>query len=309
MIASRTKWALNVIWLSAFLILIEAWIGWPALLHPWLEQPTLSILGAICLLYISYSVRAIRLYSYFKLEAGVSYTICFKLILQHNFFNNLLPMRSGEISFPLLMQRYFGTPMIRSTSALLWFRVLDLHTILGLAAYFLIFFDVSFLLFLPAVMAWLCLPWLLYFFSIRLRTYLSNHGQTSVMHFLNKILSALPESNAAFLYSWGWTLLNWLIKLVVLTGILRLFLDIPINVAWLGVIAGDLTSILPVHSVGGIGTYEAGIVGALLPFGISAEDAASGAVNLHFFVLSTAFLGYGIAQLIPFSPRETVKSK
>ena len=62
---------------------------------------------------------------------------------------------------------------------------------------------------------------------------------------------------------------------------------------------GDLTSILPFHGLAGAGTYEAGVVAGLAPYGLSPETALSLAINLHLFILaSSAFLALA-SWLIP----------
>ncbi|MGB2680474.1 MAG: UPF0104 family protein, partial [Candidatus Competibacter sp.] len=60
----------------------------------------------------------------------------------------------------------------------------------------------------------------------------------------------------------------------------------------------DLTSVLPVHGIAGAGTYEAGVVAALIPFGIEAKVALAAAVNLHLFVLGLSAAGGALALLL-----------
>src|SRR5215204_398782 len=111
-----------------FVVLAEYSVGWRALVSPWLsiEHP-IVILGPVMLLITSYLVRALRMYRYFRLDRG--FGLCVRLLLHHNVLLNLLPLRTGEFAFPVLMKRYFDLPMQRSIPALLWLRVLDLHTL------------------------------------------------------------------------------------------------------------------------------------------------------------------------------------
>lgn len=44
-------------------------------------------------------------------------------------------MRTGEVSFPVLMTRYFATPLACSLAALLWFRLMDLHAVAAVALF------------------------------------------------------------------------------------------------------------------------------------------------------------------------------
>ena len=95
-----------------------------------------------------------------------------------------------------------------------------------------------------------------------------------------------------------WTQLNWLVKLAVFAWILRLFAPMPGAAAVMGAIGGDLTSVLPVHGVAGAGTYEAGVVAALIPFGVETGAALAAAVNLHLFMLGLSLLGGALGFLL-----------
>jgi hypothetical protein len=272
------------------------------LLVPWRQLDTAALVGAIILVFVSYGVRAVRVYDYFRAQfpqqlAG-GLPLCLHLSLQHNLLNNLLPMRSGELSFPLLMSRYFAVPAKRSLPVLLWFRLLDLHTLALLAA-LIIGADLigqTMTLLLTAI--WLLLPWLGY----RLyRPWLQRIGDRPGRGWglLRHILHSLPHSPASFWRSWWWTLLNWVIKLAVFAWVLSLFIDIGLGPAWLGATFGDLTSVLPIHGIAGAGTYEAGVMAGLLPFHIAPAAALTAAVNLHLFVLSCTILSGLVSLMLP----------
>jgi glycosyltransferase 2 family protein len=284
--------------LAGFIAFIEVYFGWPKLLAPWLLVPVGQIAVAAVLILISYWLRAVRFYDYFRTEMAGRFALCIKLMLQHNLLNNILPMRTGELSFPVLMTRYFSVPALRSIPALLWFRAMDLHT-LG-------FFGV---LAVPsaawpwplatiALALWLPLPWLSFHFSSRWRHALQRHDQKPAYRLLSRVLQGLPQAPAAFWRAWGWTALNWVFKLGAFVWVLRLFIPISLPAAWMGSIAGDLTSVLPVHGLAGAGTYEAGVVAGLLPYGVAAQPALAAAVNLHLFLLGTTLVGGAISLFI-----------
>jgi uncharacterized membrane protein YbhN (UPF0104 family) len=92
---------------------------------------------------------------------------------------------------------------------------------------------------------------------------------------------------------------NWIVKLGVFAWVLRMFIDASWAAAWLASIFGDATSVLPIHGVAGAGTYEAGVVAALVPIGFSAGTALRGAVNLHLFLLGSTLLGGLVAMVLP----------
>ncbi|MEO6696703.1 MAG: lysylphosphatidylglycerol synthase transmembrane domain-containing protein [Gammaproteobacteria bacterium] len=280
----------------AFVGLIEFYFGWLNLLAPWRALPYSLLLLAIILTFASYWVRAMRLYDYFRDDMQGAFAACFKLMLLHNFFNNLLPMRAGEVSFPLLMKRYFDVPLMRSAPALLWFRVLDMHTLVLLAlaitvrpwSYAAI-----------ACLLWLSVPYLLFLGNAKTLKLLDANPGGRPRRLLHKVLISLPHTHSAFGRAWLWTVINWIVKLGVFVWVLRLFIEIPFRAAWLGVIGGDVTSVLPIHSFAGAGTYEAGVVAALLPFGAPTEATFKAAINLHLFLLASTLLGGALSLLLP----------
>jgi len=284
--------------LAGFIVFVEVYFGWRALLAPWTRLPLEEIAVAALLTLLSYWLRAVRFYDYFRAEMVGRFGLCVKLMLQHNLLNNLLPMRTGELSFPVLMSRYFAVSSLRSMPALLWFRLLDIH-ILGICA----LLAVQSVLWtwpwtLLGLMLWLPLPWLAFHFSGRWRRWLNHHDRGRLPQLLGRLLQGLPQQAAAFWRAWLWTLINWVVKLGAFAWVLRLFIDISYPAAWMGSIAGDLTSVLPIHGVAGAGTYEAGVVAGLLPYGVAPQPALAAAVNLHLFLLGTTLVSGAISLFI-----------
>ena len=143
--------------LLAFLAAVQYWMGWEKVLQPWLAFHWPQLLLALGLMVLSYAVRTWRLVDYFPREIGAHYLTALRLTLLHNLMNNLLPARTGEASFPLLMRRYFIVPYAQSVSALLWFRLLDLHTILCFAIYPLLVVTPFRRFVVPVLVLWLAL--------------------------------------------------------------------------------------------------------------------------------------------------------
>jgi uncharacterized membrane protein YbhN (UPF0104 family) len=283
-----------------FIALIEYYFGWQQILSPWRRVSWYSIGITLVLTFVSYWIRAMRLFNYFHADMNGMFPLCFKLMLQHNLLNNLLPMRTGEVSFPVLMKRYFNVPVIRSVPVLFLFRVIDLHTLLALALL------AAGQLWLNNIFAttglfivWMFIPWVLYWMHNVLLQKLGDHPNGKGRIFLQEILVSLPNNVRAFWHAIAWTWINWAVKLAVFTWVLLLFLDTDFTTAWLATIAGDLTSVLPIYGVAGAGTYEAGVVSALLPFKVETNQAVQAAVNLHLFILGSTFIGGAVAVLFP----------
>jgi len=285
-----------------FVAFVEYYVGWTKLLSPWQNQSWGTILSVIVLLLISYLLRALRLYDYFKQEMRGHFLLTCRLMLQHNFFNNMLPMRTGEASFPILIRRYFCIPMSHSIPALLWFRMLDAHTLLMFAAMALMIiwqdtWPTSLCLVLLAT--WLTVPYLVYVHKQRFFSYLYSYFPKHRQPLLDKIQLGLPQTKVAFWRAWLWTVANWSIKISSFAYILTLFGPIPGLPAVLGAITGDASSILPWHGVAGAGTFEAGVLVGLLPFDIDSQTGLSVAINLHIIILGTTIIGGILSVLIP----------
>lgn len=278
---------------------IEGSIGWVRLFEPWARMEPTVLALALLLTFFAYLVRALRNYDYFLPETRDGFVACLKLTLLHNILNNLLPMRSGETSFPILLKGYFSIPVARSIAALLWFRVMDMHALLFVAL-------------LTIGSRWMGWPtlgvlgalWMLLpvgLFRLQSSSVLGQVLTKLPQKWRDRFEEAargLPQSRSTFIRAWIWTVINWFVKLTVFAWILLMFAPMPFAAAIAGSIGGDLTSVLPIHGIAGIGTYEGGVVAAVAPFGIPLEQALSGAVNLHLFLLGTSAVAGVFALLL-----------
>lgn len=279
-----------------FITFVHYYLGWDELLAPWRALTSRELAALVGLLIGSYVLRSLRLYSYFREDVQGRFALCLRLMLIHNLLNNLLPMRAGEISFPVLMHRYFAISLVRSLPALAWFRLLDLHTLAGLALLAIGWQRWPDPVVGAVLLGWAMFPYTLYQVNDFLRHSLREYRSRSWVVRVDELLGALPSSAPAFWKSWGWTALNWAAKLLAFAWALRFFADTHWAQAWLGAIGGELTSVFPVHSLAGMGTYEAGVVAALVAQGVRAEVALQAAVNLHLLLLG-ASLGAGFLAL------------
>ena len=171
----------------------------------------------------------------------------------------MLPLRTGETSFPLLMRSEFGVPLAHGASALLVLRLLDLHALLAAAGIGLVAGT--------GYAIWACALWLAFLFSplflfpfrdpvlALARAKLSPKFSALV----DEIDDGIPRDLAAFLRAWVLTLLNWGVKVAVLAWVLGLTGVGPIAACFGGALGGELSSVLPVHAPAGVGTYPAGI--------------------------------------------------
>jgi len=299
--SQRAGWQLAFAWLvfALYVGLIEYWLGWARLLAPWSQLDVGAVATALLLFLLTYAVRAHRIFDYFRDSMRGRWLVGLRLMVYHNALNNLLPMRSGELSFPLLMRRYFAVDYAHSLPALLWFRLLDLHVILLFGGIMFLGNRWHWAATSIVALLWLALPYMAFTARGALGAVVAKVPMRRVAAILVKALDGLPRTQRTLWRSWLLTWLNWFVKLVVLAWVLMQFVEIDSVPALLGAIGGELTSVLPFHAPGGVGTYEAGIVAVLVPFGIAAKPALNAAVNAHLFVLGAALASAALALLIP----------
>ncbi|MBV8062036.1 MAG: flippase-like domain-containing protein, partial [Nevskia sp.] len=125
---------LNALVLGVFAWAVEHYWGWARLLAPWRELEGAALALAVCGMLLSYAVRALRIYLAERDIPRGRYLACLRLILINNVVNLLLPARSGEASFPILMKRWFDIDPARATGTLIWLRLLDLHVLATIGA-------------------------------------------------------------------------------------------------------------------------------------------------------------------------------
>jgi len=85
----------------------------------------IPFMGATAVYIMTYVFRAIR-FNALATEYPAGKVKLFSIVCLHNFFNHVMPFRSGEISFLYFQNRYLGTPTTRSGGYLLVARLLDL---------------------------------------------------------------------------------------------------------------------------------------------------------------------------------------
>jgi len=282
-----------------FAVAAQIFVGWRALVYPWLfiDDP-LSLSAAVGLLGATYVIRALRLYRYFHLRRG--FMACVRVLLQHTLLINLLPFRTGELAFPALMSRYFGMPAARSLAALVWLRALDFHVLVWIPLLLVTWAATPTV---AAVAGVLCVLWLGALFAALLLARSPRipevEAPTKLAQIARDVLAAVPATAGELMENWFLTLLNWALKLAVFAWIIRVFSGEPYMPSLVGAIGGELSSVLPIQGIAGIGTYEAGVVAAMSALGVAVSTALTGAVNLHFLFLGVSIVGAGVALLIP----------
>jgi uncharacterized membrane protein YbhN (UPF0104 family) len=285
---------------AAYALFIQWFWGWPVILDQWAAVGPRPVIGALVLLTSTYFLRTWRIYDYFPRETSGRFAALFRVTQIHNLLNIMLPFRAGETSFPVLMRTEFAIPLTRGTSALFVMRLLDLHALLTAAGIGFVIASSN------AALVWLV--WLLFLllpvaaFAARKPLLRLGAGVApkKAQALLQEIENGLPVDAVAFARAWAMTIVNWLVKVLVLAWALGLMGVMPIAASFGGALGGELSSVLPVHAPGGVGTYPAGITAGAIAFGASSERSALDAlaqasVNAHLLIIVSALTGTAIS--------------
>ncbi|MBP2547467.1 uncharacterized membrane protein YbhN (UPF0104 family) [Neorhizobium galegae] len=292
----------TVIAIVAYILFIQWFFGWEQIIGLWRETGWTTPLVAMALLLVTYVLRTWRIRDYFPRETGGHFRLLLRLVQVHNLLNIMLPFRSGEMSFPLLMKREFGLSIARASSALLVMRLLDLHALLAAAG-------IGLALQATHAVAWLA--WCLFAlmpaigFAARRPLFRLLHGSlpARLEALLVEIEAGLPPTTTAFLRAWAATLINWFVKIIVVAWVLVLLGGLAVPAGFGGALGGELSSVLPLHAPGGVGTYPAGITAGALAFGSPHDGEAmaalgKAAVNAHLMIIMTSVAGTLLAMMV-----------
>ncbi|MCL2875224.1 MAG: flippase-like domain-containing protein [Betaproteobacteria bacterium] len=240
--------------------------------------------------FLSYLLRAARVYEEFRHEASGRFGACLRLVLLHNAAVNIVPFRGGEAAFPVLLGRFFGTPLTRALASLFWFRLQDALVVTvvavavwpGLPPAFRLTGVVALIVFAWALPRWARRP-----------------GHPLPGGRFARLRDAFAESTQHARFGWLWTAANWSVKFAAQAWLLAALIGTEIRTAVTGVLGAELAAILPVQGMAGFGTYEAGTAMALLPNGIELADGLRAALALHLFVIACSICAGIIALLLP----------
>jgi len=270
--------------------------GWNAIVAEWRAIGYGTVATVIALLVSTYFVRAWRLYDYFPRETAGRFIELFHLAQVHNLLNIMLPFRSGETSFPLLMRSEFAVPLLHGTSALLVMRLLDLHALLAAGGLGLVLS--SGVKLVPGLvwLAFLIAPIPAFLLKGPILSALRPRLKGKLARILDGIVDGLPSDLFALLRAWIATVINWGVKVLVFAWALGLMGVAPLAAAFGGALGGELSSVLPFHAPAGVGTYSAGIVAGAVSLGAPIDRAsmdilARASINMHLMIILAALIG------------------
>lgn len=255
-------------------------LGDPLAAAPWQNWQASAFLLPALLLVVSHALRALRLAAEFRGELG--WVAAWQLLSWHTFLVNLLPLRSGELALPLLLNRQHQIPLLRAAATLIWLRTQDLLVLVALAA--LLWPGLSppwravLLMLLPTVV--LLLP-----LALRL-------AEPIPWPPVQRLAAALALAIAQTRFVWHWTIANWCVKIAAVALLFAQLLpeSPPVPVSLFAALTGELGAIQPVQGVAGIGPYEAAAAAALASATLPLAQGVTVAVAAHALLLAISAL-------------------
>jgi hypothetical protein len=250
----------------------------------------------------SYLIRAFRLQQEWRGHRRLGLGACLRLSLLHNAALSLLPMRSGELGYLLMVRREWGVGWAAAAHSLARLRGQDLAVLAlfgGLVwpgGHWSV--RAIYLLALPLLVFGLW-PRLMVLLSSRLPPHWLAVGDDA--------------SARARWVGWACSVANWFVRLAVVAALLVALRAAAPGVAAWGALGGELAAALPLQAPASLGSYEAGVWAAIRlfePAGLPALVAAAWLV--HLFCIALLLGAAGVVQVLatladPAAPARSVQ--
>jgi hypothetical protein len=259
------------------------------------EASPLPVLAAFALVALVQWLRAWRFAVMTTGRLALPGAALTRIAFQLNFWNFVLPLRLGELSYPVLMKRHLGYGLLHSTGVLLIARLFDLATVgailAGAAAALDAWPDAWRIAFALAALALALAPLGLMLAGLALRPHLARLPRIGdATRRLTAGFDAIG-GHAAGLTAVGLSLAIWLVfgvAAILVAGAVAA--TVPPAAAMLGAAAGNVAFALPINGIAGIGPPQAAWVAATTRAGVPWDDAVVSALALHAVVLTNALV-------------------
>jgi len=234
----------------------------------------INLILAFFLYVLSYILRALR----WKLTLPIKdFFKLFKLTVYNTVFNIFLPFRTGEISFFYILKNE-GVEISKSAVSFFTVRIFDAYSLIVL---FVFSFLVIFNIFLGIAFI------LLSFLGIIFLRLISKFIKYEKFRQFREDVLDIKNVIILFVFS----VFTLIFKFTAFYLVIPKEINLDYFTALFACASGDLTTILPIHGIAGIGTYEGGFAGILILLGIDTTLAVSASVFVHLFMLvSSAIL-------------------
>ena len=252
------------------------------------------------LYFVLASFRALRIQLIIKHK--VEYKILFATILTNNFLAILIPFKIGELSLPILLNKYSGVEKKEGMLMLFYLRVIDMFVILMFLLVITALFsnkvfqlrEISPLM----ILAFLVLTAILLLKSDKIILFVGRFFKTNSLSNLTEKLASVYKFYKSKIVIVS--LLSCLI-FTILTFVLGFMINAyPVSLSYLDIVLISLIIIiitsLPVNGIAGMGSLDLGISLFLVSIGVGRDLSISIAFNYHFiyfmFIMFLGCVGY-----------------
>jgi uncharacterized membrane protein YbhN (UPF0104 family) len=264
------------------------------------QASAFPVLAAFALVALVQWLRSWRFAVMMTGRLALPGTALTRIAFELNFWNFVLPLRLGELSFPVLMKRRLGYDALHAAGVLLIARLFDLATVgavlLGAAAVLDVWPGAGRILLLLGALGLGLAPLGLAMAGLALRARLARLPRIgAVAERLTAGFDAIGGYGAG-LAAAGLSLAVWLVFGVaaILVGGAAVATISP-AAAMLGAAAGNVAFALPINGIAGVGPSQAAWVAATTYVGVPWDDAVVSALALHAVVLTNALVLGGLA--------------
>ena len=266
---------LGVLITGAFLFVLSRFVDWPQLVALFRNSQPRWLLGAVGFYVAIYFVRGLRFY---LLARGTTLVTMLCITCVHNFLLRLLPMRTGDLSYAILLKRAGIAGLGEGVLSLILLRLLDAGAVVVLFGITLavnrgVYLGDPTPGFIAAAVVFALGVIGVVSFNRLLR--LGQRALSAVARLLHldrrpkvhRALERLGEEIQAFariplpvlLQITAATAVQWLLNFAIIFAIMRAFsVEVSIAQAVLGGTAAVVSAFLPIGGIGSFGALEAG---------------------------------------------------
>lgn len=270
-------------------------------------QPVYIIIS-ILLYFLSNYLKALRFFILLE-NFGINKELLFGIVSYQNFFNLILPARTGELTLIYYLKKLANINISRGFYSLLFTRIVDLvvvavifivssfikwhlsgSNILLIIALIVLLFSVFFMFKLDSII--ILIKKVFVFFSKFTKKVNKPYIQKiilSIDNFLTELIKL--QQGQKYLKILFISIVIWLNLYLIFYYNIHAFIDgIAFNDVLIGATGAILTNVLPINSFGSFGTLETGWTGGFLLIGMSLSDAIITGFGSHIIMLLSAVI-------------------
>jgi uncharacterized membrane protein YbhN (UPF0104 family) len=279
---------------------VHEYVGWTEVARVAASLPSTTWAAFVALMAASYATRVVRVWRLLRdVHAKALLARAVPVFFVHNAIATVLPARLGDAAMPLLARRWIGADWAAAIGALAWWRVGDTAVVAALAVV-LVSFGARVLAPLLFVALVACvLPFAV--FALRgtlvrgVEQRLARGRDSRWLTMTQRVLRGMPQHPFALAADLALATVAWTTKIgaftILIVGARPAMLDAVDPARWSQIaaaaLAGDVAGALPVPTIGGVGTFEAGIVLGLAALDVTTSDALAIAVLVHGALLAS----------------------